>query len=932
MAHGDYPSPSDLDETASAAPAALEAGTQLAATDFAELVVERRIGSGGMGVVYLAHDNALDRAVAVKLIRRDARDAEALRARLMREARSLSRVVHPNVVTVHGAGVSGDQVYIIMEYVDGWTLGDWLGETKRSQAEIVDVVGQAGRGLAAAHRAGIIHRDFKPANVLVGKDGRARVTDFGLAAFAAGPVDAEPSGERPASPSVALTAAGAIVGTPRYMAPEQHTRSAVGPAADQFAFGVTLYEALTGTAPFPGSSTDELRASVLAGQLRRFPDHVPGWLARIVRRALERDPERRFPSMDALLAALARGPRVTLRRVGAALVVAGAVAATAWAVVASRREPPCRGADKIVAAVWGPAQRATVTEAFGKAKTADAPGLLPRIVKRLDAYAEDWTAARTDACEANAVRREQSDAVKDQRMACLDARLRELQAVVAVVSDASNITPLAYDVTKAIRSLPECSDVRLLSAIPPVPEGKIVDANKTLVKMAEAHLLLTVGNIAAARTAAAPLVDEARALGLPHILAETLYVVAGILDDDPRAGDWLKEALAIAADVHDDKLAALIQTRMIFLLGVKDARFAEALALVPVAMASVRRAGNADGLQAEILSFAGSVQLRSGHAEAAILSHLEARGHAAKAWGKDSMEVGETETALAEAAARLGRYGEARGYAEHALSIVEVHVGPDCYLAGRAHNELGGMAVAQGDYAGARLHYGRARDIIAQKVGPDSPSVAIIVSNLAEVDEAEGRFDEAQAKAEAALAMIVKRRGPTDMRAGWIARVLARVLVAQGKVAEARAPAEQALAAAEKLGPDHPDVAEALSSMVRLRLAEKAPADAVKLGERALAIREKSGGGPDTRIALVDLGNAYVAAGRAADAVRALDRAVGLIEPTTAPVDAADTRFALARALGPRAERARSLAAEARSAFAGAKRDKLVADVDRWLR
>jgi tetratricopeptide (TPR) repeat protein/predicted Ser/Thr protein kinase len=925
--------PPDLDETASAVPAALDATIakiELAGPDFADFVVQRRLGSGGMGVVYLAQDSTLDRLVAIKLIRPGARHAEALRARLLREARTLSKVTHPNVVTVYGAGLADDQVYIVMEYVDGGTLADWMTEKKRTQREIVDVLGQAGRGLAAAHRAGLVHRDFKPANILVGNDGRARVTDFGLAQLAAAPPEESSDAGAPPSPSMTLTAAGTIVGTPRYMAPEQHERSTVGPAADQFAFGVTLFEALAGVAPFPGSSTEEVRGNILAGKIRQLPNGVPAWLAAIVRRALERDPARRYPSMDALLAALTRGPLVTPRRIAAAAVVAGALAAISWGVVASRREPPCRGADKIVAAAWGPTQRAALAAAFHKAKIADAPDMLARVTKRVDDYAAAWTSARTEACEATAVRHEQSGATLDLRMDCLDRRLAEMRGVIDVLSHPENITPIVTSAPQAMGRLADCSDAAMLAGQSHVPPDQRVAYNAQVMKLTQSYVLGQLGNLGAARKATPELIADARRAGFPDALAETLYVASGNLDDDPHVLDWLNEALTIAADTKDDKLVALIQMRLFFILGIKQQRFVEAMALYPVATAAVRRIGNGEGMQTELLSRLGTVQFQSGQIEESIKTQLEARVHAERGWGKESIEVAECEQALTEATSRLGRFAEARGYAEHALAIVDAQAGPSSYSSGRAHNELGGIAVGQGDFAAARLHYGRAKEIMAHQLGPDSPMVALLDSNLAEVDEAEGHFAEAQPRFEAALAAFTKRRGPMDVRTGWMARNLARVLVAQGKLAEAKPFAEQALAAHEKIAPDHPDVADDLLVIGRLRVAEGAPADAVTALERAVAIKDKAGGA-DVRLVLIDLGRAYHAAGRAADAVRVLERAEKLIDATTPPVEAADARFTLARALGRGAERARTLAADARAAYATAGRDKLVAEVDGWL-
>ncbi|MBA3545732.1 MAG: serine/threonine protein kinase, partial [Nannocystis sp.] len=284
--------------------------------------VLRRIGAGGMGVVYLGYDGELDRKVALKLLRLRSADADGhASARLVREARALARVDHPHVIAVHEVGSHEGAVFLAMDLVEGVSLEAWQRERPRPWRALVEIYIQAGRGLAAAHAAGVIHRDFKPANVLIGDDGRgghrARVVDFGLARAAGeqgdevGPTTNEsrslagdgalvhPEGTL----GSALTATGALLGTPAYMAPEQLLGGRADARSDQFSFALGLHEALCGQRAFAGDSVDALRVAVLAGHRRPLgaDRRAPRWLHRILDRALELAPERRHPSMQALL-------------------------------------------------------------------------------------------------------------------------------------------------------------------------------------------------------------------------------------------------------------------------------------------------------------------------------------------------------------------------------------------------------------------------------------------------------------------------------------------------------------------------------------------------------------------------------------------------------------------------------------------------------
>jgi serine/threonine protein kinase len=305
-------------------------------------VVRRPLGAGGMGVVYEAHDPELDRMVALKLVPPD-RIGHEHRTRLLREAQALARLSHPNVVKVFDVGTRGEQLWVAMERVHGQTLREWL-RTPRSWRGVLRVMQQAASGLAAAHQAGLLHRDFKPENVMLGDDGVVRVMDFDLARSlpddgASAEPEVAPAGLVPTLDTLALsvTQTEVLVGTPGYMAPEQLLGEPLTPAADQFALCVSLWEGLFGERPFTGDTLDELVRNVLAGvPARPRTEHaVPGWLRRTCERGLAVRPEARFESIDALLTSLGRGRLRARAWIG--VLAAGVLAAVGVGVEACGR-------------------------------------------------------------------------------------------------------------------------------------------------------------------------------------------------------------------------------------------------------------------------------------------------------------------------------------------------------------------------------------------------------------------------------------------------------------------------------------------------------------------------------------------------------------------------------------------------------------------
>jgi len=325
----------------------LERGTRVG-----RYVIGARIGAGGMGVVYRAHDPELDRALAIKLVR-TARGGSAGRARLLREAQAMAKLRHPNVVPIFDVGPTGDGVFVVMPCLEGGTLGEWVRAAPRPWREVIARFAAAGRGLVAAHAAGLVHRDFKPDNVLLDAEGTVEVADFGLARIDADELPS--SGARRAhDPREDLTRTGDVLGTPAYMAPEQMRGEPSDARADQFSFCVALWEALYGRRPFDAGTArggDALRALLdqIVAEQRTTPTSgrdVPGWVRAALDRGLRPSPADRWPSMQALLGALGGPPRrrgAILAAAGAAVIAGGvaiAVVASSASSSGGRSTPP----------------------------------------------------------------------------------------------------------------------------------------------------------------------------------------------------------------------------------------------------------------------------------------------------------------------------------------------------------------------------------------------------------------------------------------------------------------------------------------------------------------------------------------------------------------------------------------------------------------
>ena len=378
-------------------------GTDVAPRTVGRYTLSDRLGSGGMGVVYLAHDPELDREVAIKLLPPlPHHRLHGAKMRLVREARALAQLSHPNVVPIHDVGESDGRLYLVMERLHGRDLATWCREVDPTWQQVVEVFRQAGKGLAAAHRRGIVHRDFKPTNVLVDAEGIVRVLDFGLATStgsvgrsASTTQDADDTIDRTTEltrESSSMTGTGWVLGTPAYMAPEQHAGGTATERTDIYAFCVALHECLCGHRPFEGNDGAELAANKAREAIVECTEPATGaprWLVRIVRTGLRASPAQRPASIDALLSGIERRTTARKQRRSIVLGLGGALGIAAVAVGWREPSDTCmQEGRETLDEVWNPRTRARIVERF--AAHPFGVDTASRATTDLDAYVESW--------------------------------------------------------------------------------------------------------------------------------------------------------------------------------------------------------------------------------------------------------------------------------------------------------------------------------------------------------------------------------------------------------------------------------------------------------------------------------------------------------------------------------------------------------------
>ncbi|MFV8753756.1 tetratricopeptide repeat protein [Nannocystaceae bacterium ST9] len=907
------------------------------------LIVDQ-LGEGGMGVVYRAYDPELDRKVAIKLLR--GQTSALARSRLLREAQAMAKLSHANVVPVFDVGTWEDQVFVAMDYVPGSTLRAWLDAEPRDWRSVVEVFVAAGRGLAAAHAQGIVHRDFKPDNVLVSEpstpagERRVLVLDFGLAKGIAGDdarseeVDPDATHEHEGASELAdsgpsrartggasrlseqLTREGAVIGTPAYMAPEQHRGRATDARTDQFAFCVALFEGLWGRRPFAGTTYKALAFNVITHQVIPPPaeSKLPARLWPLIARGLAGEPEQRWPDMASLLAALSDDPsqrrRTRLLFGGALLAFASTLA---WGLLRSP-EPPaiveapakCTGASAALAEVWNPERAQAIATTFAARSESWAPDVAAEIDRRLGEWTERWTSGRTGACEATEVRGEQSAELMDLRIACYDRKLRELAPVVELLASADDqVARKAVDVVASLPQLDGCDDAEGLRAqVPPPADPAIAkQVDDVRIGQAEARSLSSAGRFDRALEKLEPLVPLAEQTGYAPLRFDVLRQHGRLLDKTGKpeqARALLEQAAFGSLGLRDDDVALDAIEGLIFNVGYDAADYEAGMRWAKLGEALLARQHEpSPSHRASLVQQIGMVEFQAGHFDAA-------RSRIDEALQLDS--------------ARLG--------AEHPKLANGLDV-------------LGAIELRTGNYQQAATLFRRSLAIVEKARGRTHPDLAPPLNNLALAHERLAEFDQSAAMFARVLDLLITAHGPEHPNVGLIEMNLGGVLLLAGKPDEAGPHLEAAVTTLEKaLGSDHPLVGRALTMRGDWELETGKLELALASYQRSLAIRRAALGDDhiDLSLSHLGLGKALLANGREREAIRELERAVVMLTTGEGsdPIDRGLARFALAQALAAGGERARvpELLTAAREDFAagGIRAAADLAKLEAWAK
>jgi tetratricopeptide (TPR) repeat protein len=748
-------------------------------------------GAGGMGVVVAAYDPQLDRQVALKLLRPDApTEADAGRLRLVREAQLMARVRHPNVVTVHDVVVEQDRVFIAMALVEGVTVREWLEQAVRSEAEILRVFFDAGRGLAAAHEAGVVHRDFKPDNVLVDASGQVLVSDFGLAWSHALPA----AGVLEANATMLESRASAAIGTPAYMAPEQLAGTAVDARADQFSFCVALSEALSGTRPFAATTRAELLEAITAGTLATGPRPVRAPLLRALRRGLSADPAARFASMDALLAALS--PPST--RSGRWLAVA-ALALTVLAVFGAARlravRVACGGFDERLRVATSAALRGPLEERLGSTRAAP---LLTQLERHVGELGQAWAArcASTD------------DRARDVKT-CLVQRAEALEATARVLSLPTLDGRAAQALVTRLDDTQPCLEGELITAVPRPGDEAVADRiRQARFEALTADAARLAGKPDDARAAAERAVETAKATGWRPVEADARLAKAQALRARgafAEAETELDEALLAAEAGRHFEAIARISVQHILVVGTQSMRPDEAEPWVRRAEAALEQLPR-PRLRAEVDVATTMLRVAQGDLPRALEVSERALQFTRT---RDPLATADLRHLRAQVLLHHGQHLHALAEAREAASARSDLLGPSHPLTLHARVTLGDALARAGLGADASTVLTQALDELRTRkdVSPMTAASGLVALGLAL--EARGDFAEALASTRQAVELVESVFGPTHRYVALANRALGERLRAMGRIAESIEALERAIRLGEgSVGASHRETLE----------------------------------------------------------------------------------------------------------------------------
>lgn len=849
----------------------------------------RRIGQGAMGVVYAAHDDELDRSVAIKIIRRSVHPE--FRVRASEEARALARFKDPHVVAVYDVGTDeDDDIWIAMEYVAGRTLGAWAKERPRDWREVWPVAIGVARGIKAAHAHDMIHGDLKPENVMIDGHDHVRILDFGLAhvASATSTSDSRSSTRPSASPTVRL-----VGGTLGYMAPEQAAGEDVGPEADQFAWSVMTYQLLYGELPYV------TRSGLMTPRRRQPPPgiKIPRWLSRVIERGLALDPRARYPTMTALLAELEAGAPRYLKALALAAGLTGMVilALTLHHIDRQEKLAGCL-AEGVVAVTWNDSVREGLRAGLVRSGASYAESTANSIEPRIDEYAANWQAARTRVCIAEIVEETIPAERAEQTRRCLDEAQHHLDTLITRLSnltaDATSLDVVTSAVV-AVAGLPPlvaCEDEARLRMRPLSPDERSFDEiGRIRGILSEATALGSLGLVGEGLVLAESARRDADALGWTPLVAEAELCRGDLLDrsGDHAAGEAALEAAHFMASTADDDRVFIASAIALTHVTVDMGHLTDGVRWGRAAHARLMRSPSAgdDVVWAELYSSLGLLHLARGRYSEAVTMHRSALERRERAYGTvhpyvaddliniaDSYRLlGETDRALelanrafelqeltlgldhptvTDALAQLsvlytdvGAHAQALDLITQVLDRYQRALGPEHPLIGVALNNIGSIHLRMRQPRLALAVLGQARTILERSFGPMHPEVATTLYSMALAEGELGTGDRGLELVNEALRIWRATLEPGHPMIGNALNQLCNLHGERGDLKLAVDTCRQALASYDAaLGPQHPSTQIALSNLGQWLVEDRQYSEARPILERALA--EQGGDDP----------------------------------------------------------------------------------------
>jgi tetratricopeptide (TPR) repeat protein len=858
-------------------------------------VLLRPIASGGMGLVWAAWDPELDRNVALKLLL-PRKGGKEEREALVGEARALARLSHPHVVQVYDVGTWGDEVWVALEYLGGTSLERWVKSRPRTWSEILELLLDAGRGLAAAHASGLVHLDVKPGNVVVADDGVVRVLDFGLSRRVQAESLPTDTGAQP--PERRERGTRAAVGTIGYIAPELMLGAEPDARCDQFGFCVMAWEALVGVRPFAGRGRTDYERAVLQGGIGDPPagTRVPRRVLRVLRRGLARRPDQRFVDMDALLLALSHARASWVKK----LALPAAVGAAAiGALVLVRRGgpdgPSCDGGRAEFAAVWTPERRAAIERAFAATNEPYAASAWAMVAARIASWGDEWSGAMDGACATAVVRHETSEEVERRKTGCLRDQLLAVDALAGVFVVADRV--VVENAGAAARALPDpndCSDPDHLVRVDALRDDG--DAARQLARaraQLDSYRLVSAIELANAIAARADAAHSPGIAAAAHLVAGRAESRRGAVDESIAA---LHRAIWSAEQASDDEVRADAYVELVYSAGHLGHDFARGRWYAREA--------------AEIMTRIGATSDSRSVLEANLGAVLTDEGHYADA---------------------VARY-------RHAIDMrVAAGFGADDVFATLANN-LGGVHLAQADYGAAAAWFTQAHALRVVLSGPDHPDVADVLVNLGNVLHVLGQHDAALAHLERATDVLVRTRGKDDPTLRVVHNDLAVVLAELGRRDDALSHYRESLRLWRRLDERHPMIGVVQHNIAEIHVASGRHHEALALEREALAVLQRAypAGHPYVVAVLAGLGEAELARGQPRRALPPLRAAGDMLAHVEADLQLeGDVAFRLARALvgldrEPAIARAYERRARAIYTELGARTRTQLAALDAW--